>query len=287
MFEAAFNLLKGILRILKQPKTTQFEEQWRVVFPPKWSQEIFRLECCLSPNDLHGVIFGIDPISIYNGAAHMATGFAFSFAGDKDDFELANLTSAGKINAVYGVKEELHFERASDLEINFIQKYGIGVVNFLRTITAGSKAGTENIFLEVWIDYNKQWLSHMHEKWDNHMTDRVVIFQNEQYVFDDYSNSAAFNVIKGLLEPASRCVHPSHICTEQGLPDGALCSIDPIARVDVEETTRILDERRNESVDAFRKFLNNRGASEALSNSCSSVPEAPTTKALVADEECL
>lgn len=270
MFDAAFGLLAGILREIQEG----FAE---TIYPPRWTQQIFRLENCLGPNELHGIIFGIDPTNAGDQCKY-ATGYAFTFNyPDRKEFDP---------DSIFGLREAYCLKNADAyksvngshcLEKDLVEPHGIGMVNFIRIIQGWPGAGYWNNFKDPWIKYNKAWLEYMHKsRWgdlpiggisagSSNATnsgeprigkDRVLIFQNEDHKFDQYSTSKEFMDTVALLTDASRCSHPSRILANVGH-----CILAPNTYY---ETPGNKTDRCNVSVTAFKTFLEERGAHGAL-----------------------
>ena len=69
-------------------------------------------------------------------------------------------------------------------EEQFVRKYGLALINFIRMIPEGSRAGTGNRFHTIWAKYHYTWLK---EVLGIHTNDdafkRVIIFENQMYPF--------------------------------------------------------------------------------------------------------
>jgi hypothetical protein len=74
-FEAADDLLVSLLQSIEKDAK---DHPNRLVYPPCWTQQVFCLENALAPNEIKGLIFGIDPMSKGAGM-EFATGYAFVF----------------------------------------------------------------------------------------------------------------------------------------------------------------------------------------------------------------
>eukprot|EP01033_Poteriospumella_lacustris_P015619 gene15619-11180_t len=286
MFEAAYTLLVGLLGIICNPGGRPPKEH-PLIYPPRWTQENFRLENNLTPDSLQGIIFGTDPISKDGDLSKAGTGYAFTF-----DYQ-SGMTNFAP-SPTQGLLEAYCLKRAKDYAINSrhleqdLMQHGIGMVNFIRTIKQGSRSGSANAFLKPWIAYNNAWLTFMQKKWES--TDRrersdpsdsgcidsgrVLIFQNEHYPFDKFvatendPNSDDFNAVKELLQKVPRCSHPSYIRANVDH-----CLVKPstfykwypryglnLGSIDAD--------RCNKSVIKFVAFLHRRGAQTAYHCQC-------------------
>lgn len=204
MFESTYKLLCDILKVIKGT--------YLDIYPPKWTKCVFRLENIMTPNELRGVIFGIDPISDKYKIRIFATGHAFTF--DVPEDKLLYIASSKGLACYYGLDQtKVSLLDSNSVETNFIQKYSIGIINMIRTIFAGSQAGSKNSFKEAWFSYHYDWLQGLPEV----VVNNVLIFQNERFPFHNMSKSETFQNINRLLVNATRCTHPSHIISISGI----------------------------------------------------------------------
>ena len=254
MFKATYNLLMDMLsRIIgiKYP-----------IFPPKWTRQVFRLENCLRPADIKGVMWGIDPLPGRGGYGKYATGYAFTFAvPDENDLTTEAPSSEG-LRDVYGLDISLNQDKT--VEKQFVKEYGIGLVNFIRTIEANSHAGSRNDFKYSWIPYNLEWLRVLNIG----PTDtNVMVFQNENLKFNEYSDDHKFEALKELISE-KRWPHPSRIKKGNVTSNGpsSHCLKTPDSYYD--PVNVCTPERCNESVTDFVRFLQNLGADDAISCKC-------------------
>ena len=202
MFEATYKLLMGMLRRI----LTGGEPR---IFPPKWTRQVFRLENCLSPAEIKGVMWGIDPIPRTDGYGKYATGYAFTFAVPDENDLTTEASSSKGLRDVYGLDISLYQDDI--VEEQFVKKYGIGLVNFIRTIKGcppeTRSAGERNDFKSSWIPYNLEWLNVL----KINLKDKVMVFQSEKYPFNNYfPNNSDFEALK-LLISEKRWPHPSYI----------------------------------------------------------------------------
>jgi uracil DNA glycosylase len=211
MFEAAFELLCSILTVIKEVGIT-------VVYPPKWTSAVFSVERLLAPDEVKGVIYGIDPLSKpTNDWRFKATGYAFVFNGCPAGAADEASTTKG-LRDVYGLKSTNLTDLASH-KSNFSKTFGIAMINFIRTIPEGKRsAGSENLFRFAWIKYNRAWLQTLMilQTAPTLTGSHVLIFQNTKYPFHEYSSVEDTDFVKvcELLQKAIRCVHPSHIIAQ-------------------------------------------------------------------------
>lgn len=250
MFTPTYELLCSILDIIR---TTNVD-----IYPPKWTEKVFRLESIISPNNLRGVMFGIDPIS-YGTQPYsaFATGHAFTFDVPLG-IVLDDASSTVGLMTSYGLTRSVTLNRSTTLETYFIQTHRIGMVNFIRTIKAGSLAGSGNGFKNAWSAYNLAWLQGLPQ-----VANSVLIFQNEHYIFDNYCTTPHFQQVRALLVAAPRCSHPSYIRAREDhclrVPD----CFYPTAR-----GIAIPDQRSNDSVHAFVAYLQQLQADESFRCLC-------------------
>lgn len=101
MFEAAYTLLVGLLDIICNPGGRPPKDP-PLIYPPRWTQEIFRLENYLTPDSLQGIIFGTDPISKDGDLSKAGTGYAFTFDYD----QLCTFSDAGSPRSVLSEEGE-------------------------------------------------------------------------------------------------------------------------------------------------------------------------------------
>eukprot|EP01033_Poteriospumella_lacustris_P011156 gene11156-7937_t len=273
LFEAAYDLLVGILGIICNPGGRPPNDP-PLIYPPRWTQKIFRLENYLTPDSLQGIIFGTDPISKDGDLSKAGTGYAFTFDYQRGMTNFAPSPTQGLLEAYCLKRAKDYAIKSSNLEEDLMESlHGIGMVNFIRTIKQGSRSGSANAFLKPWIAYNKAWLTVMQKKWES--TDRsdsgcidsgrVLIFQNEHYPFDGFADTEN---VKALLEKVPRCSHPSYIRANVNH-----CLVEPntfykwYPRYGHDFPT-IGGNRCNESVKNFVAFLHRRGAQTAYHCQC-------------------
>lgn len=255
------SLLCSMLLIIRDAK------EFKPVYPPRWTKKIFRLENTLSPTELHGVIFGIDPLSGGSPIGDRATGYAFTF----DSSEEKDSSLMKGLYGTYGLKDTIDLHDSATVDRYLVKEHGIGLVNYIRTIRYGSKAGSANRFHKAWAEYNLHWLTAMNSKvWKDGSSDgainvnRVLIFQNPEFPFKGYCGEG----IKKLLpvREAPRCTHPSHI-----IEGAEHCINDPkcVYKVYDRKGKLLYTSDDPGSVEAFKTYLTNRGASKLLCCQCS------------------
>lgn len=258
MFEATYKLLMGMLfRILTggEPR----------IFPPKWTRQVFRLENCLSPAKINGVMWGIDPLPSSSGYGKYATGYAFTFAVPDNIRPTTEASSSEGLRDVYGLDISLNQDKT--VEVHFVKEYGIGLVNFIRTIDKcppeTRSAGERNTFKFNWIPYNLEWLKVV-QVLNITLKDEVMVFQNEEYPFNEYSDDPEFEVLKSLISE-KRWPHPSRIKKAKPTKNRSHCLNSPHSYYLADICT---PERCNESVTDFAHFLQSLGADDAISCKC-------------------
>lgn len=261
MFTPTYTLLCSIFEIIRSTNVD--------IFPPKWTEKVFRLESIMSPNSLRGVMFGIDPISKSSAYRDYATGHAFTFdVPHGTALDVASSTDG--LMRSYGLTRSVLLDRSITLETYFIQTHGIGMVNFIRTIKAGSPAGDKNDFRDAWSAYNLSWLKGL-----PNVVNNVLIFQNEHYIFDNYSTAPHFRQVKVLLKAAPRCSHPSYIKAQDDhclrVPNSSYPTLRGIA---------ISNERSNDSVLAFVNYLKQLQADESFRCLCAECIKIETDELL-------
>lgn len=193
MFDATYELLISILSLIRK------QQKGADVYPPMWTQKVFRLENIITPADLRGVMFGIDPIGkARDPHGQHATGHAFTFDMPTT---IGNSYSTTGLLGCYGLAG-VNLNDSISLETNFIEPFGIGLVNYIRTILRGSRAGHKNVFKDAWAKYNLVWLNCVDDV-------AVLIFQNEHFPFKDYASRDVLELEKVMAAPL--CSHPSHI----------------------------------------------------------------------------
>jgi hypothetical protein len=158
-----------------------------LIFPQCWTRNIFRLENVLRPEQVKGVLFGIDPLP-YTTPGCSYTGHAFCF-DCFDDVEIDHNQSKHVIGLreAYYLSKHISFINPAMFEEQFVRKYGLALINFIRMIPEGSKAGTGNRFHLLWAKYHCTWLKQglgIHTNDD--ALKRVIIFENQLYPFDKY-----------------------------------------------------------------------------------------------------
>lgn len=176
-----------------------------LIFPQCWTRNIFRLENILYPEEVKGVLFGIDPLP-YTMPGCTYTGHAFCF-NVPDDCEI-NTNSMVGLRVGYSLSNKISLTNATAFEDQFVRKFGLALINFIRMIPEDSFAGSGNFcFKEPWAKFHYAWL----EKgvsitaWD--ASRRVLIFENPNYPFDGYCGDN----VGWLLRYVPPCIHPSRI----------------------------------------------------------------------------
>eukprot|EP01031_Cornospumella_fuschlensis_P030563 gene30563-36936_t len=199
LFQPAYRLLCGLLECIQRTRNDNC-----VVYPPKWTQRIFWLENLLTPTDLQGVIFSIDPITQPSRHADYSTGHACLFETSLPSSSRLERDTFAAPRKVYGLRWELlRCEKA--FESQFTLRYGIGMVPFTRTIKQRARGGPANVFVDAWAAYNLAWLQGL----PNGHAGRVLIFQSTHCPFDSYSSGSVFAQLLALLHDAPRCLHPN------------------------------------------------------------------------------
>jgi hypothetical protein len=255
MFEATYNLLMDMLFHIIGSKY--------LIFPPKWTRQVFRLENCLSPAEIKGVMWGIDPIPRTDGYGKYATGYAFTFAVPDENDLTTEASSSKGLKEVYGL--DISLNQDDIVEEQFVKEYGIGLVNFIRTIEGcppeTRSAGERNDFKHSWIPYNLEWLNVL----NINLKDKVMVFQNEEWPFNNYfPNNSDFEDLKTLISE-KRWPHPSRIKKDEST-NHSHCLNSPDSYYD--PVNACTSERCNESVTDCVRFLQSLGADDAISCKC-------------------
>lgn len=240
MVQAAFTVLCKILAIIR-------EDNLAAVYPPCWSKEIFLLESLLRPTNISSIVFGIDPISHANPLREFATGIAFSFdvpLDERPQYRGGNAPSTTKgLKGSYEFAPHVDFLKAHDVQA-FLKRHCVALINYIRTIDAGSNAGSRNRFRFAWDTFNLAWLQTV-QQLRGHLPP-VLTFQNEHYALEGYVSQ----VVLALFGNAPRCSHPSYIVSHAGH-----CLMKPHTTYSVQRPKLILPQRTNASVTAFMQFM--------------------------------
>lgn len=130
MFDDAYTLVCGILSMINVDPNEAIE----LVYPPKWSSQIFQMESVLSPAEIRGVIFGIDPLSKWRDKSVLdyrpfATGHAFVFDVPADVMfgevgPVALPSSTIGLHSSYGLSRH-NFSDVKQFENEFTRSYKI------------------------------------------------------------------------------------------------------------------------------------------------------------------
>lgn len=179
-----------------------------LIFPQCWTRNIFRLENILRPKGVNGVLFGIDPLSKTTPGCTY-TGHAFCFnVPDGCDIEPTPYSLFG-LQVVYCLSDKISLTNVTTFEDQFVRKYGLAMINFIRMIPENSFAGSGNCFKEPWAKFHYAWLVKGVGITQSNASRRVLIFENPNdcYPFDGYCGDE----VGRLLRYVTCCMHPSHI----------------------------------------------------------------------------
>ena len=179
-----------------------------LIYPQCWTKNIFRLENVLRPEQVNGVLFGIDPLSYtMPGCTYTGHAFCLDYFGDVEIDQNNQSKHMIGLRECYYLSKDISLINPDMFEEQFVRKYGLALINFIRMIPEGSRAGTGNRFHTIWAKYHYTWLK---EGLGIHTIDdalkRVIIFENQMCPFDKYCGDEAAK----LLSCARRCTHPSY-----------------------------------------------------------------------------
>ncbi|RYH11089.1 hypothetical protein EON65_38905 [archaeon] len=258
MFQPAYRLLCCLLECIQRTR-----KDGCIIYPPKWTQQVFWLENLLSPQELQGVIFSVDPITHPSRYADHSTGHACLFETSLPYSSRLERDTFAALRKVYGLRWELlHSEKAFDSQ--FTLRYGVGIVPFIRTIKQQARPGAGNVFVDAWTAYHLAWLQGL----PNGHRGRVLIFQSALCPFDTYSCGSLFAELLSLLRGAPRCLHPSLIAVASK-DSHCLYRQPDIQTMDVScSSEEGRSEGANASVLKFVRFLQGLGAADCLRCGC-------------------
>ncbi len=201
LFNAAFLVVCQVLTAIRDKHKTR-------VFPPKWTSRIFEVENLLAPAAVRSVMFGIDPLpcSVNGGAS--ATGFAFCFEEAPHSEERKSSDALRKIYQLTHFK--LHSARElADFKTYLLRRCGLALINVIRMIPEGSRAGTENTFWRPWSTYHASWLQLIKaSRSKGHPEVAVLFFQNPWFPYTEYCGDM-LPVLQELK--VADCCHPSYV----------------------------------------------------------------------------
>lgn len=226
------------------------------IFPRCWTKHIFRLENVLTPDEVKGVIFGIDPpntalycVKTNNKSMKVEctyTGHAFCLnVPNGYTINHTPLWMKG-LQDVYCLSNEISLTNSELFEENFVRKYGLALVNFIRMIPRGYLAGSQNWFFKhAWAKFHYAWLRvGLGIRANGNAKNKVLIFENPNYSFNGYCSDE----VSYLLTGVPRCVHPTHI-----------------------------KEDKVESVKCFHQYMTECKASDAVDTTTTSTTSTPIT----------
>ena len=230
-----------------------------LIFPQCWTRNIFRLENILRPEEVNGVLFGIDPLSKTTpGCTHTGHAFCFNSFGD---VEIDQNYSMIGLREAYCLSKDIPLINQAMFEEQFTRKYGLALINFIRMIPERSNAGTANPFHTAWTKFHYIWLKEgLGILTSADGLERVLIFENQLHPFHKYSGDE----MAKLLSNTRRCAHPSY----QRSRIGHCINKPNTFSLYFDKTIEKFKKPADDSVIYFRDFMIRHNAADAIHCLC-------------------
>ena len=215
MFDKTYSTIVSILELIKLSNSMV-----PLIFPPNWTKQVFQMEnIILSPYELKGIIFGIDPLSsVFSSGSEYATGYAFTYDIDKKDRHRLRLASTDNLYNIYGFSREIDLMDHVSVENNLMKAHGIALVNFIRTIPEDSISGDQNVFHDIWSGYHRELIrvvaTRSPPSWSWSPVP-ALIFENPDCPYERYIDEYLQRILKE--SDVKRCTDPSYIVNHRGL----------------------------------------------------------------------